>query len=238
LRRGQQRTQVRRTLNRRTPRAILNIIPVTLTLTHIQRDDTPDQTRTEDMHIFDIISSIFTVAFAPLLLALVVGIKLVSLIPLLVKWNTNESECGSRASERDELRSDEERGIHIETELVGDMLTESRTCPISRKRADTPAERWLNPVTQLVYESTVWINCIDDGCILGVSMCAEVIAKRFFDLFDLDNFHDLINGFAQRDEVEILLHSTLCVPILKPFALWLPHLSRYSSSGVFVFLFT
>lgn len=62
------------------------------------------------MHILDVIVSIFSVAFAPLLLAVVVGIKLVSLIPLLVKWNTHESECGARASERDELLQNGERG--------------------------------------------------------------------------------------------------------------------------------
>jgi len=69
------------------------------------------------MHIFDLIASVFTLAFAPVLLALVVGVKLVSLVPLLVKWNTHESECGARASEKDAMRADEERGNSIIQEL-------------------------------------------------------------------------------------------------------------------------
>jgi hypothetical protein len=55
------------------------------------------------MHVFDTVASIFTVVTAPLLLTCVVAVKLVSLVPLLVKWNTHESIPGPRASERDEL---------------------------------------------------------------------------------------------------------------------------------------
>jgi hypothetical protein len=55
------------------------------------------------MHILDSVASRFAVLTAPLLLTCVVGVKLVSLVPLLVKWNTHESIPGPRASERDEL---------------------------------------------------------------------------------------------------------------------------------------
>ncbi|KAF2679699.1 hypothetical protein K458DRAFT_434844 [Lentithecium fluviatile CBS 122367] len=63
------------------------------------------------MDILEIIGAIFAVAMAPLFLLLAVVMKLIALVPLLVKWNTKENEWGPRATEREGLMGDEEREI-------------------------------------------------------------------------------------------------------------------------------